>query len=263
MSQAIYQVDAFTSRPFAGNPAAVCILPEPRDEAWMQSVAAEMNLSETAFLHPAGDAFGLRWFTPTVEVELCGHATLASAHVLWEAEHLARDSEAVFETRSGTITATAKGEWIAMDFPAAPAREMEPPDTLETALGAEPVYTGRNRFDHLVELASETDVRELAPDLVLLRETEVRGVIVTAQSDSEEHDFVSRYFAPRVGVDEDPVTGSSHCCLGPYWGERLGKTELVGYQASVRGGLVRMTCSGDRVILSGQAVTVMTGELVA
>lgn len=262
MSQSLYHVDAFTSRPFAGNPAAVCVMSEPREEAWMQDVAAEMNLSETAFLHPENDGFRLRWFTPTTEVELCGHATLASAHVLWEAGHLERDREAVFHTRSGELTATTRGDWIAMDFPAEPAREAELPERLIAALGSEPVFAGRNRFDHLIELESADAVRELTPDLALLRKTEIRGMIVTAQSEAEGHDFVSRFFAPGVGVDEDPVTGSAHCCLGPYWGERLGKTELIGYQASARGGVVRMTCSGDRVLLSGQAVTVMVGELV-
>ncbi|HEV2149106.1 MAG TPA: PhzF family phenazine biosynthesis protein [Longimicrobiaceae bacterium] len=262
MGQTIVQVDAFTDRPFAGNPAAVCVLPAARDEAWMQAVAREMNLSETAFLQRRGGDWELRWFTPTVEVDLCGHATLASAHVLWEDGWLAAGAEARFHTRSGLLTARRDGEWIAMDFPAMPEEETAPSPELVRALGATPAYVGQGRFDCLVELASEEEVRELRPDLGLLRQVPARGIIVTSRSEMPGIDFVSRFFAPRVGVDEDPVTGSAHCCLAPFWARRLGRSELVGFQASERGGTVRARTDGDRVHLGGQAVTVLRGELV-
>jgi PhzF family phenazine biosynthesis protein len=262
MAQTVVQVDAFADRPFAGNPAAVCVLPAPADEQWMRDVAREMNLSETAFLHPVEDGFHLRWFTPAVEVDLCGHATLASAHVLWESGALAADAEARFHTRSGLLTARRADGWIEMDFPAKPEDPDDTPDGLEQALGAPVVYVGRSQFDVLVELESEEVVRSLAPDMTLLRSVEARGVIVTARSEMDDVDFVSRFFAPRVGVDEDPVTGSAHCVLAPYWAHELGRDALVGYQASARGGIVRVRARGDRVILAGQAVTVLRGELV-
>lgn len=263
MRQPIVQVDAFTDSPFAGNPAAVCILQEPRGERWMALVAREMNLSETAFLAPNGDGYGLRWFTPAVEVDLCGHATLASAHVLFEVGHLAPTAQARFHTRSGLLTAGRTGDgWIEMDFPATPATPIEAGD-LARALGVTPLYTGKNRFDYLVEVESEAAVRALKPEeLIALRAFGVRGVIVTARSDTPHYDFVSRFFAPGAGIDEDPVTGSAHCCLGPFWAARLGKTDLVGYQASARGGVVRVRLEGERAKLGGQAVTVLRGELV-
>jgi PhzF family phenazine biosynthesis protein len=275
MSIPIIQVDAFTDRPFAGNPAAVCLLDAPPDESpdespagsWMQLVAREMNLSETAFLVPRGEDFDLRWFTPTVEVDLCGHATLASAHVLWEEGYLPPDQPIRFHTRSGVLVAEKlitekKAVWIEMDFPATPAEPLVRVEGLESALGAKAISLGRPRFDYLVELASEEEVRALKPDLSALRQLKVRGVIVTARASGPEYDFVSRVFAPAVGVDEDPVTGSAHCCLGPFWKERLGHDNLVGYQASARGGIVRTRCVGDRVFLSGQAVTVLRGHLL-
>jgi len=262
MGQSIIQVDAFTDRPFTGNPAAVCVLPGPRDEAWMQHVAREMNLSETAFLYREGDGFRLRWFTPAVEVDLCGHATLASAHVLWEEGHLAPEEPARFYTRSGLLTAERKGDWIELDFPAEPEEAATAPPELIQALGVTPKYVGRNRFDFLIEVESEEIVRNLAPDFGLLRTVPMRGVMVTSRADSAPYDFVSRFFAPGAGVDEDPVTGSAHCCLGPFWQERLGKDEFVAYQASPRGGVVRVRVVGERVYLAGQAVTVLRGELV-
>ena len=262
MGQAIVQVDAFTSQPFAGNPAAVCVLREPRDERWMQSVACEMNVSETAFLHPQADGYALRWFTPAVEVELCGHATLASAHVLWEEGYLEPGAQARFHTRSGLLTADRRGEWIELDFPAEPEQETAPPPELARALRVTPRYVGRNRFDYLVEVESAALVRDLLPDFGLLHTIPTRGVIVTSRSDAAELDFVSRFFAPRAGVDEDPVTGSAHCCLGPFWERRLHKREFVAYQASARGGVVRVRVGGERVCLGGQAVTVLRGELV-
>jgi PhzF family phenazine biosynthesis protein len=261
MSVRVIQVDAFTARPFGGNPAAVCLLEEAADETWMQLVAREMNLSETAFLHREDDGFRLRWFTPEVEVDLCGHATLASAHVLWEERWLEPGQTARFATRSGQLTASSKGDRIFMDFPAKPEERATAPQSLLDALGVEAQYVGRNAFDYLVLVDSEETVRRLAPDFGLLRRIAVRGVMVTAPATMPKFDFVSRFFAPAVGVDEDPVTGSAHCCLGPFWQVRLGKSELEAYQASSRGGVIHLQVAGGRVILGGQAVTVMRGEL--
>jgi PhzF family phenazine biosynthesis protein len=261
----LFVVDAFTDRPFAGNPAAVCVLPHERDEAWMADVAREMNLSETAFLRREGDVWSLRWFTPTVEVALCGHATLASAHALWQTG-LAPRLPIAFSTRSGRLGATPSGDRIELDFPAEPAVASPPPAGLLEALGvAAPLYTGRNRMDSLVEVESESALRALTPDssAVSAATRPDRGVIVTARSDSRDFDFVSRYFAPAAGIDEDPVTGSAHCCLGPYWAGKLGRRELTGFQASPRGGTVGVRISGDgRVALIGRAVTVTRGELL-
>jgi len=255
-------VDAFASAPFAGNPAAVCLLPDPRGDAWMQAVAREMNLAETAFLLRQGDEFGLRWFTPAVEVDLCGHATLASAHVLWEEGHLDPAAEARFHTRSGVLRATRRAGWITLDFPATAPVPCEPVPELARALDAPIRFSARTPFDYLVELESEAAVRGLTPDLGLLARLGGRGVIVTARSATPGIDFVSRFFAPAAGVPEDPVTGSAHCALGPLWGERLGKSSMVGYQASPRGGVVRVTVAGDRVLLGGQAITMLRAELV-
>lgn len=257
----IVQVDAFTNRAFAGNPAAVCVLPASPPDQWMRDVAREMNLSETAFLTPADDGYRLRWFTPSVEVDLCGHATLAGAHVLWEDGHLPAGKQARFHTRSGLLLADRRGEWIELDFPATAAEPTEPPPYLLDALGTRAKFVGRNKFDYLVEVDSEQNVRSLQPDLSALRKLPVRGVIVTARSAAPEFDFVSRFFAPGAGIDEDPVTGSAHCALAPYWSRQLGKKELTAYQASARGGIVRVRMNGDRVILGGQAVTVLRGEL--
>ncbi|MFZ0959303.1 MAG: PhzF family phenazine biosynthesis protein [Terriglobia bacterium] len=262
MGQTIYQVDSFTSRAFAGNPAAVCILPAPAPEAWMRDVAREMSLSETAFLVAKGDGFHLRWFTPTVEVELCGHATLAGAHILWETGVLGPNEQARFHTLSGVLTAERKGEWIELDFPAKPEEPAKPWDELGRGLGITPCYVGKSLFDYLVEADSEQTVRNLQPDFTLLKQTKARGVIVTARAEGGEFDFVSRFFAPGAGIDEDPVTGSAHCALGPFWAKKLGKTEFVAYQASARGGVVKVRVVGNRVKLGGQAVTVMRGELV-
>ena len=264
MAIRIVQVDAFTLRPFAGNPAAVCVLREAPPEQWMRDVAREMNLSETAFLIAGDDGYNLRWFTPAVEVDLCGHATLASAHVLWQDGHLPEGRQARFHTHSGLLTADRRGEWIEMDFPAKIAVPADAPADLLPALGiAGAKFVGKNAFDYLVEVDSEATVRALSPDHSTLRKVPVRGVIVTARSSSAEFDFVSRFFAPGSGVDEDPVTGSAHTALGPYWAGILGKSELTAFQASPRGGVVKVRVQGDRVLLGGQAVTVMTGDLVA
>ena len=262
MGQEVFQVDAFTAERFKGNPAGVCVMAGPGDEGWMRSVAAEMNLSETAFLHRQGDGYGLRWFTPEVEVDLCGHATLASAHVLWEVGEIGRDEKAVFHTKSGALTASREGEWIELDFPATPAEMVEVPAELEAALGVKAVYVGKSRFDYLVEVGTEDEVRGVEPDFGLLAKVPCRGVIVTSGADGGRFDFVSRFFAPGTGVNEDPVTGSAHCALGPFWQSRMGKSEFLAYQASRRGGEVRVRVDGDRVRLGGQAVTVLRGTLV-
>jgi len=262
MGIAIYQVDAFSDKPFAGNPAGVCVLEEPGDAGWMQAVAREMSLPETAFLYKHGGGYNLGWFSPATEVDLCGHATLASAHILWETGLLGPREEAVFDTRSGILRASKKGGLIELDFPREEALESPVPEHLAQALGAEPVHTGKNRLDYIVELGSETEVRELNPDLGLVKKVPARGVIVTSLSNAPEYDFVSRFFAPAAGIDEDPVTGSAHCCLGPYWEKRLGKSDFTAYQASDRGGVVHVRVAGDRVILGGEAVTVFRCEMV-
>jgi PhzF family phenazine biosynthesis protein len=261
MGVPILTVDAFTDRPFAGNPAAVCLLRAPRDASWMQDVAREMNLSETAFLLRRTDGFDLRWFTPAVEVDLCGHATLASAHALWEEGLLDRSRTARFHTRSGILTARRNGDWIELDFPATPAEPVAAPAELDRAIRAAFRHVGRSRFDFLVELESEGAVRDVRPDFALLGSLTARGLIVTSRAEDASFDFVSRFFAPACGIDEDPVCGSAHCCLGPFWGSRLGKDELIGRQISARGGTVRVRLEGDRVALGGQAVTVLRGEL--
>jgi PhzF family phenazine biosynthesis protein len=263
MRTKITQVDAFTDSPFAGNPAAVCLLDEPGDQSWMQHVAQEMNLAETAFLYPQQDGFHLRWFTPTVEVALCGHATLASAHILWEDSHLRPEQQARFYTLSGLLTAERQGAWIILDFPATPASPATPLAELSQALGVRLTFVGQNQFDYLVEVDSEETLRSLKPNLTLLEQVPVRGVIVTSRSSSPDYDFVSRFFGPRSGVNEDHVTGSAHCTLAPYWGERLGKLEMTAYQASARGGILRVGLRDDRVSIGGQAVTVLRGELVS
>jgi predicted PhzF superfamily epimerase YddE/YHI9 len=264
MSLTLVQVDAFTSRPFSGNPAAVCLLDEIRPDWWLQDVAREMNVSETAFVVAHEEGFDLRWFTPRIEVELCGHATLAAAHVLWEEGRLDSGCEARFHTRSGILIARPRAGdgWVEMDFPLLPVRGIEEPDGLARALGVRPVWVGRSRDDVLVEVADEKTVRTLKPDLSLLARIDARGVIVTSRAVSSKADFVSRFFAPRVGVPEDPVTGSAHCALAPFWSERLGRSDLVGYQVSDRGGTVRVGVRGDRVLLGGQAVTVFRAELM-
>ncbi|MCC6555602.1 MAG: PhzF family phenazine biosynthesis protein [Polyangiaceae bacterium] len=264
MALTIWQVDAFTAAPLAGNPAAVCVLPGPREDAWLKAVAREMNLSETAFLVRRADgSFDLRWFTPAVEVDLCGHATLASAHVLWEEGLLPPSERARFHTRSGLLTAARAGGLIELDFPVKGAEPLGEAPDLGAPLGARIVEILRNRFDYLALLESEAAVRAVAPDMGALRRLPVRGVIVTSRADpGAKYDFVSRFFAPGAGVDEDPVTGSAHCFLAPYWAARLGREELTGYQASARGGEVRVRLAGERVKLGGEAVTVMKGQLL-
>ena len=258
----IFQIDAFTDAPFTGNPAAVCLLNTTAvTEAWMQSVAAEMNLSETAFVVRQGDDWSLRWFTPTVEVALCGHATLATVHALVEENLLPADGVVRFHTKSGVLTGTRIGDTLQLDFPATPPRSCAPPEELIEGLGTQPVRVSRSEFDYLVEMADEEDIRSLAPDYALLERLPVRGVIVTSRASTAGFDFVSRFFAPASGVNEDPVTGSAHCALAPYWAPRLGKTAFVARQASPRGGTIYLSLANDRVLLTGRAVTVTRGEL--
>jgi PhzF family phenazine biosynthesis protein len=261
MPISLTQVDAFTDVAYGGNPAAVCALPEARPDRWMQQVAQEMNLSETAFFYPEAEGYRLRWFTPTVEVELCGHATLTTSHVLWSQGYLRPDQEAQFYTRSGLLTARRLGDWIELNFPANPPRAIAAPAGLAAALGAEPVAAAETSLGYLIELESAAAVAQLQPDFAALGQFPVPGVIVTSRGEAP-YDFVSRFFAPALGIAEDPVTGAAHCCLGPYWRAKLGKATFLAYQASARGGVVKVQDEGDRVRLSGQAVTVFKGELL-
>lgn len=259
----IVRVDAFTDVAFRGNPAAVVLLDAPRDATWRQDVARELNQPATAFVSPSGDAFDLSWFTGTTELVLCGHGTLATAHVLWETGRLPRASAARFATKSGVLGARCDGEWIELDFPAEPVRLAVPPPALLEALGVTAKAVGRNRLDWLVEVESEKAVLEIAPDLERLSAVDTRGAIVTSRASTAGYDVVSRFFAPRAGIDEDFVTGSAHCALAPYWAEQFSRSELVGYQASARGGMVRMRPAGDRVTLAGRALTIMRADLLA
>jgi predicted PhzF superfamily epimerase YddE/YHI9 len=261
MTIPLFHVDAFADGPFTGNPAAVCLLPAWKNDRWLSGVAAEMNLSETAFLVRRADGYDLRWLTPTVEVDLCGHATLASAHVLWR-HGFADDDKLRFSTRSGVLTAVRRGEEVELDFPLTPAEPADPPPGLLESLGTKASYVGRSRFDYLVEVASGDELRRLAPDFQKLAAVSARGVIVTARSDDGRFDFVSRFFAPAAGVAEDPVTGSAHCCLADHWQRRLGKGEFTAYQASARGGVVQVRVDGGRAKLAGRAVTIAKGELL-
>ena len=275
MAQPIAVVDAFTAEPYRGNPAAICVLPAAASDEWMQSVAIEMNHAETAFLirreASNDDGYDLRWFTPGGEVDLCGHATLASAHYLWEVDALKSGEQARFHTRSGLLTADRlllNGvAWIELDFPSEPVAATATPDGLASMLGAEPAFVGRNRMDYLVELKDESAVRALQPDLkqiaALSDKENARGIIVTAAGTNKVPAIVSRCFYPSFGIDEDPVTGSAHCALAPYWIPRLAKQELVAYQASARGGWLHLRLAGNRVKLRGQAVTTLRGKLVA
>ena len=258
-----FVVDAFTGKPFEGNPAAVCLLDGAPDPSWMQDVAREMNLSETAFVSARDDGYDLRWFTPVLEVDLCGHATLASAHVLWEAGGCDPQGTISFHTRSGVLECHQRTDRIEMDFPARPVEETDAPKELIDALGAKPTSMGKSAVGYVVELGSEQDVRDLSPDFGRLREIPDGWTCVTAVASTPGFDFVSRYFAPQAGIDEDPVTGSAHCALADYWSKRSGRSDFRAYQCSVRGGVVFVRLDGDRVKLGGQAVTVLRGELVA
>ena len=262
MGQRITIVDAFTHTAFAGNPAAVCVLTEPTTDEWMQSVAREMRHSDTAFCIPLKDgSFELRWFTPSHEVRLCGHATLAAAHVLWEEGWLEHRKVARFSTLSGELTAAPLGRVIELDFPSRPPSEVEAPAGLVDALGVTPSWIGRDLDDYVVLLADEAAVVACAPDFGALRTVETRGVIITAPPAGDHVDFVSRFFAPRFGIDEDPVTGSAHCCLTPFWASRLDKSVLTARQLSARGGELEVELAGERVKLRGTCVTTLRGNL--
>ena len=257
----VWIVDSFADAPFTGNPAAVCMLPGHRPDAWHQAVAGEMNQAATAFLTRKDADWGLRWFNPRVELELCGHGTLASAHFLWESGRLQRTTTARFHTRRGLLTAASDGDWIVLDFPSTPPAESELPEGVAEALGTKPVWSGRTRFDLFVQVDTAERVRSLSPDFAALAAFDTRGVIVTAEGDRRGIDFVSRFFSPRVGVPEDAVTGSAHCALAPHWAGRLGRQSLTGHQVSARGGIVRVEARGERVQLAGKARTVMRGEM--
>lgn len=261
MSVEILHVDAFADAPFRGNPAAVCLLEADRPRAFMQAVAAELGLPATAFVREAADGFALAWFSPTTELSLCGHGTLATAHALWDTDRLAPSATARFETRSGTLSAVRRDGWISIDLPAEPATATSPPAGLLDALGVKARWVGRNRLDYVVEVDDEGAVRAVAPDQRALTAIDTRGVIVTARASTPGVDFVSRFFAPRFGIPEDAVTGSAHCCLAPLWCGRLGAARLTGVQLSPRTGVVRTEVLGDRVVLSGQAVTMLRGQL--
>jgi PhzF family phenazine biosynthesis protein len=258
MSLTLFVVDAFTNEPFKGNPAAVCFSKHPLPERWLKSLAMEMNLSETAFVHPLDHGYSLRWFTPAVEVELCGHATLAAAKVMWDMGITPGDQPIRFHTRSGPLTCVLRaGQWIELDFPAIPIETpLEDYTFIEQAFNATVIYAAASRMDLLVELSNAQSVTQLRPNLGRLAELSYRGVVATAAGEDPQTDFVSRFFAPAVGVDEDPVTGSAHCTLGPYWHRKTGRRNLVARQVSRRGGVVRVQVRGDRVVLGGQAVIV-------
>jgi PhzF family phenazine biosynthesis protein len=263
MTVPIYHVDAFAKRSGEGNPAAICFPGGEQSSSWMQTVAAEMNLSETAFVREIQNGYELRWFTPAIEVDLCGHATLAAAHVMWTEGMVASGEPITFHTRGGVLRCRQSLEFIEMDFPATPPESVEAPEGLLSVLGIHPLFVGRSKYDKLLVVAAERVVRSLDPDFhALSRISGMRGVIVSSRSDDPAFDFVSRYFAPAAGINEDPVTGSAHCCLGPYWSAQLGKPMMTGFQASRRGGVVRVRMDGGRVVLGGTAVTVVRGELV-
>jgi len=257
----IFLVDAFADAPFRGNAAAVCLPDRKLSDAWMQSLAQEMAQAETAFVQPLGDPFRLRWFTPSQEVDLCGHATLASAHILWEESLVPAETPIAFSTNSGNLVCSRNDGRIDMDFPLEAAEPTEG-QAIAEALHEQPAWTGANRMDWLVELPSEHLLRSLTPDFQAIARLGRRGVIVTAQAENgADYDFVSRFFAPNAGVPEDSVTGSAHCALGPYWAAKLGNPSLTGFQASRRGGYVRVTVRDDHVVLSGHAVTTLRGEI--
>ncbi len=263
----IFQVDAFTDEPFKGNPAGVCLLEKKVPDSWMQSFAMEMNLSETAFLLRENDWFNLRWFTPKTEVALCGHATLASAHILWEEKILKQGEEAKFYTLSGLLKAKKKSDsWIELDFPARFIEPVANQRILNEAFNINPCYVGKfstpNGNLYLMEVQNEETIKNLSPDFELIKQSDAKAIIITSISSSNNYDFVSRFFAPGVGINEDPVTGSAHCSLAPYWGKKLGKDELVGFQASARTGVVGCVWSGERIVLKGNAVTIFKGELL-
>ena len=261
MKNRIYQVDAFTSKPFSGNPAGVMILEKEESDEWMSLIAREMNLSETAFLVANNGGFDLRWFTPKVEVDLCGHATLAAAHILWEENYLTHEETAVFSTASGELRARYLKGWIELDFPAFTYFRVDSTQRISEILRENVLVVVESGENLLVELETEDQVKNLLPDIQAIGKLPYQGIIVTSVSGEQGTDFVSRYFAPQVGIDEDPVTGSAHSSLGPYWAEKLGKNELHARQVSARGGELRLLVTHERVFIQGQALTIFQADL--
>ncbi len=264
MNIPIFQVDAFTVKPFKGNPAGVCLLEQPRDAAWMQAIATEMRLSETAFLSPKGNDYNLRWFTPSTEVDLCGHATLASAHILFELGFYDPDETIFFHTRSGVISATFNHGTIELDMPLIRPVPAESSPLLEEILGQVPLAVARSEDKSilLAEIADPAALETFDPDFKKISTLEEINLVITAQTSEGKFDFISRFFSPKTGIPEDPVTGLGHCILTPYWAEKLNKDQLVAYQASARGGTVWCRLGKERVYLGGKAVTLFSGEVL-
>lgn len=258
----VYQIDTFTDVPFKGNAAAVCILEKDYNDSILKNIAMEMNLSETAFLRQVSDnEFNLRWFTPEVEVSLCGHGTLASAHLLWENKMVEENNVINFNTLSGILTAKKKKEWIELDMPKGNLRKSDGDKFLLDSLEIVPKSIYEDEIVYLLEFNNEEEIIKLNPDFNLLQKARKEEIIVTSISNNENYDFVSRFFGPSIGVDEDSVTGSAHCYLAPYWGERLNKYEVLGFQASRRSGNVKCKLDGNRVLIQGKAITVLGGDL--
>ncbi|MBN6188832.1 PhzF family phenazine biosynthesis protein [Aneurinibacillus sp. BA2021] len=255
-------INTFTEQPFRGNPAAVCLLNEEKDDKWMQTVAKEINLPTTAFIHYSHHEFYLRWFTTSTEIPICGHGTMASANFLWEKGLIDKGKTISFQTKSGVLRAQLIDGWIQLQFPAIPEEKINNPELLLTALCVKPIYVGKSKLDYLVEVESEEIVRSLKPNIDILAQLPVRGVIVTSKSKTSEFDFVSRFFSPSQGIIEDYVNGSSHCCLGPYWKNKLNKNEFIAYQASERGGILKVRVLDNEVFLSGQAITLFDGKFL-
>ena len=262
MPHILYQVDAFTEDPFRGNPAAVVLLKAPEPEDWMQAFAAEMNLSETAYLLPEGEGWGLRWFTPATEVDLCGHATLASGKVLFEIYPEMRMEPVIFYTRSGELSARWVDDLIELNFPAMLFEPITVIASLPEILGFRPIGAVRSGNYYLFEALDESLIRNAQPDINALKTLPMPEVIITAKSEDPEIDFVSRFFAPQLGVDEDPVTGSAHCLLAPYWAKKLGKTEMFAHQRSERGGYLNLRLDGERVFITGAAKIIFQADLL-
>ena len=262
MAMKLFQVDAFTQEPFKGNPAAVCLLTQSQPDSWMLALAAEMNLSETAFLLPEGEDWRLRWFTPKTEVSLCGHATLASAKVLFETGLAAKDQPIRFLSQSGILTACWLDGQIELDFPRMIPEPVEVDPRVRDALGLGIQNSVRSGNYFLYEAENASMVRQATPDFKALADSPTPEVIITARSDDPKYDFISRFFAPQLGIDEDPVTGSAHCLLAPYWAKKLGKETFTAYQASARGGVLNVKLSGDRVRIAGHARIVFEADLL-
>lgn len=261
MAHMLYQVDAFTNEPFKGNPAAVCLLAHKAKVSWMKAVAREMNLSETAFLSPAQGGWRLRWFTPKQEVDLCGHATLASAKVLFERQPELQGEPILFKTLSGDLTARYVDGEVELDFPAMAYRRFSYESNVDRALGFRPRDAVLSGDYYLFQAEHEDIIRKANPDIAALERLPIPQIIITARSEDPNVDFISRFFAPQLGIAEDPVTGSAHCLLAPFWAEKMKKTAFTAYQASTRGGMLHLRLDGERVKIRGAAVIVFEGQL--